>query len=148
MPCLAFAVFLMPPGGTSMPCRKSDAVITGAFVMLRMSLSTLGRRATRHQKPALPQTGTGRLRGGKQRAWRRRTRAESFVRGWAVLACVPAYGAFVARPFALFTYLGLYPQRASHCEGKLWHLLQAKKTARVVCWCATRDISGLLYKHS
>ena len=100
MPCLAFAVFLMPPGGTSMPCRKSDAVITGAFVMLRMSLSTLGRRATRHQKPALPQTGTGRLRGGKQRAWRRRTRAESFVRGWAVLACVPAHGAFVARPLA------------------------------------------------
>ena len=77
---------------------KERRGITGAFVMLRMSLSTLGRRATRHQKPALPQTGTGRLRGGKQRAWRRRTRAESFVRGWAVLACVPAHGAFVARP--------------------------------------------------
>jgi len=33
----------------------------------------------------------------------------------------------------LFTYLGLYPRRASHCEGKLWHLLQPKKT---VALCA------------
>jgi len=85
---------------------KERRGITGAFVMLRMSLSTLGRRATRHQKPTLPQTGTGRkrvsvsirLRGEKQRAWRGRTRAESFVRSWAVLPCVPAHGAFVARP--------------------------------------------------
>ena len=145
---------------------KERRGITGAFVMLRISLSTFvsisyprwvdAQLVIRNRPSRRPeQVESESLYSfdcearNEQRAWRRRTWAECFVRNWSVLACVPAHGAFVARTltYSLIWACILSARRARAVNVNFGTSYSPRKRSRCVLVCDVGH-KWTLRKHS